>query len=1048
MSEEAEDALKEVPDSLWSKGKTDVGRIHRAKPVHVRAKTTYRPNIRQYPLKEDALLGIKPVIQDMLKAGILRECPDAECNTPIFPVKKADQKSWRMIQDLRAVNQAIQSTAAVVPDPHTLLNSLRPGKEFFSVIDLSNAFFSIPVEEESQGWFGFTFEGKKYTYTRLPQGFSESPTIFNQEMANCLADLKIPESSQILAYVDDLLVASPTKKECTEVTIKLLKHLEKTGNKASKTKLQFCQTSVVFLGHTLNREGRRINTDRKQAMLATPKPETKRQMMQFLGMTNYCRAWVPDYAERSQPLLDLIYTESLKMSDKLTWTKEALEAFESLKQYLVSTSVLAIPDYSKLFTQTVDCKNGFMTSVLTQKHGTKQQPIGYYSKRLDPVSQALPPCVQAVCAAAMAVQSTAEIVLFHRLQLLVPHAVSMLLNETKMAFLSPARFLSLTATLMSQPHISIERCTTLNAATLLPTPADGTPHSCKEETEKTCKPRPDLSDTPLEKGETWYVDGSCSKSATGQNQTGFAVVTGKQVVRAGKLSPKFSAQAAELIALTEACKAAKGKDVTLWTDSQYAYSTTHVFAAQWARRGMKTSTGKPVTHAKLLTDLLEAVLLPRTIAICKCAAHTRNKDQTSLGNAYADTIAKEAAIGKYGTYIFIQEKQTEKPDKQLPQPIPLDAILDMQNNATDREKTKWLKDQAELGSDKLYRIDGKIVLPASLYKTAAYLSHGPCHVSTAGMVDTITQYFYTYNFTQFSKNFCRSCITCCRHNSQGNERPKRGKFPEATYPFQFMNMDFIELNTSGPGKYKYCLTMICPFSKWVEIVPSKNNDALTVAKALCNRIIPQHGIPERIYSDNGPHFVNKLITHLSEHLNIELKNHCSYHPQSAGLIERTNGTIKLRLRKTMAETERTWVDCITLVETHMRITPTSCGLTPFEIVTGRRFRLPIVDEVRTTDEVESENTLAEWMAQLFKQQEITRTNKLPELSVSLKDPRLQPGDLTLIKEIKRKHWHSPRWIGPFRVLLSTPTAIKIQERDTWIHLSHCKKVVSFPTSDL
>lgn len=49
-------------------------------------------------------------------------------------------------------------------------------------------------------------------------------------------------------------------------------------------------------------------------------------------------------------------------------------------------------------------------------------------------------------------------------------------------------------------------------------------------------------------------------------------------------------------------------------------------------------------------------------------------------------------------------------------------------------------------------------------------------------------------------------------------------------------------------------------TKWVEIFPTGSADAQTVAKALLRDIIPRFGIPERIYSDNGPHFVIKKYT--------------------------------------------------------------------------------------------------------------------------------------------------------------------------------------------
>ena len=283
------------------------------------------------------------------------------------------------------------------------------------MIDLSNAFFSISLHEDSRFWFAFTFDGKKYTYTRLPQGYAESPTVFAAAISNCLAKFDPPAGSQILSYVDDILVTSKTREQCLQDTTALLTHLAKTGNKVSKEKLQFCKTEVKYLGHMLTAEGRKISEDRKLTILTAPKPKNKKQMMSFLGLTNYCRSWVCNYAEITAPLQQLMYESPLRMSDTLEWNEEAEIAFCNLKQTLAGTAVLALPDYDKPFSQTVDCRGGFMTSVLTQMHGIKNRPVAFYYSKLDPVARATPTCVQAVIAASMAVHASAEVVLFHPL---------------------------------------------------------------------------------------------------------------------------------------------------------------------------------------------------------------------------------------------------------------------------------------------------------------------------------------------------------------------------------------------------------------------------------------------------------------------------------------------------------------------------------------------------------------------------------------------------------------------------------------------------------
>lgn len=120
-----------------------------------------------------------------------------------------------------------------------------------------------------------------------------------------------------MIYVYDILLTAETKTHCRTDSLALLQHLNKTGNKVSRQKLQWVKTEVQYLGHTLSGEGKRIQGTRKEAITAAPKPETKKQMMAFLGLCNYCRAWIPSYAEKTQPLLDLIYSTPMGMSETI-----------------------------------------------------------------------------------------------------------------------------------------------------------------------------------------------------------------------------------------------------------------------------------------------------------------------------------------------------------------------------------------------------------------------------------------------------------------------------------------------------------------------------------------------------------------------------------------------------------------------------------------------------------------------------------------------------------------------------------------------------------
>ena len=86
----------------------------------------------------------------------------------------------------------------------------------------------------------------------------------------------------------------------------MLKQLAEGGHKVSRDKLQFCQTTVDYLGRRLSRDMRQVALSQIEAIVNAPKPQTVGQMLTLLGMAGYSRPWICDYALKTAPLRALI----------------------------------------------------------------------------------------------------------------------------------------------------------------------------------------------------------------------------------------------------------------------------------------------------------------------------------------------------------------------------------------------------------------------------------------------------------------------------------------------------------------------------------------------------------------------------------------------------------------------------------------------------------------------------------------------------------------------------------------------------------------------
>ncbi|XP_029985484.1 uncharacterized protein LOC115415941 [Sphaeramia orbicularis] len=243
------------------------------------------------------------------------------------------------------------------------------------------------------------------------------------------------------------------------------------------------------------------------------------------------------------------------------------------------------------------------------------------------------------------------------------------------------------------PNVTVKRCTTLNPATLLPTAEDGEPHCREAALEQTCSPRPDISDVPLSNPDfVFFTDGSSFKDVSGTNRVGFAVCTSVDTVSSGPLPSHYSAQAAELVALTEACKLAEGQSVTIFTDSRYAFSVVHDFGALWKHRKFLKSDGKPILNASLVAHLLDAVLLPSAIAVVKCQAHQKDDADVTQGNSRADAAARAAASLEAASSFLSQQSEGAPPA----------SLSDTQSFETPDERRVWASCGCALDSSSVW----------------------------------------------------------------------------------------------------------------------------------------------------------------------------------------------------------------------------------------------------------------------------------------------------------------------------------------------------------
>ncbi|NXP47770.1 POLY protein, partial [Heliornis fulica] len=93
---------------------------------------------------------------------------------------------------------------------------------------------------------------------------------------------ELGEGVVLIQYVDDLLLAGKVQDDVRAESIKLLNFLSLQGLKVSKTKLQFTEEEVKYLGYWITKGCKKLDPERVKGILSLKPPKSKRQVRQVL----------------------------------------------------------------------------------------------------------------------------------------------------------------------------------------------------------------------------------------------------------------------------------------------------------------------------------------------------------------------------------------------------------------------------------------------------------------------------------------------------------------------------------------------------------------------------------------------------------------------------------------------------------------------------------------------------------------------------------------------------------------------------------------------
>ncbi|NXY34968.1 POK6 protein, partial [Pomatorhinus ruficollis] len=292
--------------------------------------------VKQWPLSKQKLKALNELMEEQLRKGNIEEAT-SPWNSPMFIIQKADKTRWRLLHDLRKINEVIQDMGSLQPGMPS--PTMLPQNWNLAVIDIKDyCFFQIPLHPDDAPRFAFSVPTinreaprRRYHWRVLPQGMKNSPVICQWYVSSLLAPVRAAAHQAIIHHcMDDVLVCAPNDDLLAHALDPTVTSLVAAGFELQESKTQK-MPPWKYLGLEIGRW-----TIVLQKLAIKTKIKTLADVHQVCGDLKWVRPWLGLSTEDLAPLFDLLKGGEEGLSSPRLLTPEEETALEKV-QILLST---------------------------------------------------------------------------------------------------------------------------------------------------------------------------------------------------------------------------------------------------------------------------------------------------------------------------------------------------------------------------------------------------------------------------------------------------------------------------------------------------------------------------------------------------------------------------------------------------------------------------------------------------------------------------------------------------------------------------------------